>query len=95
MSTPVHAGICVPRGVSALVHAGIWVSAPVHAGICLPSGVSAPVHAGISSGSRGVPRGPWPPTALKMAAKGGHIDFMFLAPPHLAAGSDARNTPSL
>ena len=35
----------------------------------------------------GVPRGPWPPPALykqvikKMAAKGGHIDFMFLSPP--------------
>ena len=47
----------------------------------------------------GVPRGPWPPRSpveishKKMAAKGGHIDFMFLGPspplPHPAAGSDA------
>ena len=26
-----------------------------------------------------------------MAAKGGHIDFMFLAPPYPAAGSDAES----
>ena len=48
-----------------------------------------------SSGSRGVPRGGMAPPALykqvikKMAAKGGHIDFMFFGPPHPAAGSDA------
>ena len=34
-------------------------------------------------------RGPPALVIKKMAAKGGPIDFMFLAPPYLATGSDA------
>ena len=31
----------------------------------------------------------FPSNPVEISHKGGHIDFMFLAPPHPAAGSDA------
>ena len=46
----------------------------------------------------GGPRGSWPPGPVKighkkMAAKDGHIDFMFLSPPYPAAGSATEIIP--
>ena len=51
-------------------------------------------HIGFQQQIQGGAKGAMSPSPVqishkKMATKGGHIDFMFLGPPYLAAGSDA------
>ena len=86
MSTPMHAGICVPRGCLPQCMLGYGCLPQCMLGYFCPVGclpqcmLESVADPGGAEGAM-APHSSVQISHKKMAAKGGHIDFMFLGPP--------------